>query len=223
MPKLPPLLCLCLSLWACASPPGEPEHRPAASSSPSPSVWSRGAAPARSTASSEPKVASSVDPTALDELLAEVPAPSARVSTAPDGGTSIGHGTGLPDDPVAPARIESDPEGARGRVSLGPVVQPDLSDAATERAARAQLYWSLVQRCRDKEGRLLPPEVVHLSFRVDVDGYVVPPTIVATSKEDRFALAARCMSRELSNSRFRVPAAARGRAHTINADVPSVD
>jgi len=98
-----------------------------------------------------------------------------------------------------------------------------MSSPAIERAARAQLYWPLVQRCRDEGGGLLPPEVVHLAFHLDQDGYVVPATILAVPREKRFADAARCMARELSMATFRAPAAARGLPQTVSMDVPSVD
>ena len=47
------------------------------------------------------------------------------------------------------------------------------------RAARAQLYWDLVQGCRDPRGALLPHDAVALSFNIDAEGYIVPSSIAA--------------------------------------------
>ncbi len=190
-----------------------------------PAAWSRDAsAPALAgSGAAEPPVLATVDPAALDELLANVPKATAPQATGADGGTAIGTDTGLPPTPpeVPTAKAAA---AADGNVTFGKIVtQAEMSSPAIERAARAQLYWRLVQRCRDREGKILPPESVHLLFKVDADGYISGSTIIAEAKQERFTEAARCMARELSTATFRAPASARGQPHNVNADVPSVD
>jgi hypothetical protein len=168
-----------------------------------------------------PSVPRAPDPAALDELIAAAAKPREKGA---DRTALIGTDTGLRGDGGA---VESAPvaDTSRGaRVQLGKVtVDPGMSSPSIERAARAQLYWPLVQRCRDLEGAILPPEVVHLTFHLDRDGYVVPSTILVVPREARFAEAARCMARELGMATFRAPAAARGMMQTVSMDVPSVD
>jgi hypothetical protein len=161
------------------------------------------------------------DPRALDEILAA----AARVAPG-DGGldhAALGSDTGLPADAGVRAAPRLDTPKI-GRVHVGSVVvEPGMSSPAIERAARAQLYWPLVQRCRAADGAILPPEVVHLRFHLDRDGYVVAATILAVAKEPRFEDAARCMARELAMATFRAPAGARGLPQVVATDVPSVD
>jgi hypothetical protein len=102
-------------------------------------------------------------------------------------------------------------------------VEPGMSSPTVERALRAQLYWPLVQRCRDRRGAILPPEVVRLEFHLDLDGYVIPATVLAVPKDRQYEDAARCMGRELTMATFRAPAAARGQTQEVKTDVPSVD
>ena len=137
----------------------------------------------------------------------------------------IGTDTKVPADAGAAAGVSPTPEAPRSsKIRVGKVTaEPAMSSPTVERAARAQLYWPLVQRCRDREGAILPPEVVHLAFQIDREGYIVPATILAFPKEPRFADAARCMARELSMATFRAPAGARGLPQNVSMDVPSVD
>jgi hypothetical protein len=110
------------------------------------------------------------------------------------------------------------------RVQVGNVtVEPGIAGPALERAARAQLYWPLVQRCRDAKGSILPPEVIHLAFLLDGDGYIVTATIVPTAKEERFADASRCMARELAALPFRAPSAGRGTPRHVEIVLPPMD
>lgn len=209
---------------ACGRAPAEP---PPASSSAAPvATFARGASAPRAgdAGSSEPAVASTVDPAALAEILAAAPRPTARPSTSQDGGTSVGAETGVREDPArAEPAVEMDAKRSP-RVDVGkPVAEAGMSNPLIEQAARAQLYWGLTQRCRDGEGRILPPEAVRVIFQIDPDGYLVPPSILAQAREERFAAAARCVARELSTTTFRAPPAARGRPHTVTTDVPSVD
>jgi hypothetical protein len=200
-----------------------PEGAPPAAR-PSPSVWSRDASTAQAASSAAgPPVASSVDPEALDEILAAAARAAPRHAEARDGG-AIGSDTGVP-APSHSASAPPAPEPAPSRnVNFGkPTVEPRMSDAAIERAARAQLYWPLTQRCRDRGGAILPPDAVHLEFNVDGDGYILSSTIIAKPARPEHAEAARCMHRELSTITFRAPASARGTTHTIRSDVPSVD
>jgi hypothetical protein len=159
------------------------------------------------------------EPAALDEILGA----AAKNAPSPDDERSlIGTDTHLVSDAgVHPPRADAPKS---GRVRVGSVsVEPGMSSPAIERAARAQLYWPLVQRCRDPAGGILPPEVVRLTFHVDRDGYIVPATILAVAKETRFADAARCMARELGIVQFRAPAGGRGLPQVVTTDVPSVD
>lgn len=189
-----------------------------------PAVWSRDAsAPALAgSGASDPPVLATVDPAALDELLANAPKAAPPQATG-DGGTAIGTDTGLPAS-SAEAPAAKPTAAPNGSVTFGKAMtQTEMSSPAIERAARAQLYWRLVQKCRDREGKILPPESVRLLFKVDADGYIASSTIIAEGKSERFTEAARCMARELSTATFRAPASARGQPHTVNADVPSVD
>jgi hypothetical protein len=98
-----------------------------------------------------------------------------------------------------------------------------MSTPSIERECRAQLYWPLVQRCRDPSGSILPPEVVTLRFLVDADGAIVSSSIFAAASEPRWEPAAECMRRELSALPFRAPASVRGAVTRVEATVPSVD
>lgn len=173
--------------------------------------------------SSEPAVPASADPAALDEILGAAPKATARPATGADGGTAVGADNGGRDDADAGPAGGADPK-RQPRVQVGkPTAEAELAGPAIEQAARAQLYWNLTQRCRGPDGRILPAEAVRVIFHLDLDGYLVPPSIVAQPKEERFAAAARCIARELSTTTFRAPPPARGRPHVISTDVPSVD
>jgi hypothetical protein len=229
-PTAPALVLLLAS--ACGRAP-EPAPGATEAAAPAESVFSRArfAHEGADAGSAEPAVPASADPAALDEILAAA-RPSPRPAATADGGAAIGADTGLPADAGArPGPRPDDPGSARapdpappGHVTVGKTgAAPDVSGPALERAARAQIYWPLVQRCKGKGGALLPPEAVHVSFQLDADGYLVASTILATPRQERFAEAARCMARELGAATFRAPASARGLPHTFQADVPSVD
>src|SRR5262249_2675040 len=159
---------------------------------------------------------STVDPGALDELLTAAPKIGAR-PTGADGGTSIGTDTGLPADTVAPT-VEKPPDVARKpKVSVGvPAIDAQLSNPAIEKAARAQLYWNLVTRCKDKQDKILPPDTIRLKFSIDGDGYIVAPSIIVTPVDPKYEEAAACMRRELSTATFRAPAATRGKPCVVD-------
>jgi hypothetical protein len=175
-------------------------------------------------------VPASADPAALAEILAAAPhAPVLSENGEPPRAVPVlGSDTG-----VLPSKTEAGMEAstvpvadrARGvRITIGKVTnEPGVASASLERAARAQLYWPLVQRCREDGGAFLPPEVVRLSFQLDREGYVVPSTILAVPREAAFADAARCVQRELGMVGFRAPAGARGLEQGVTMDVPSVD
>jgi outer membrane biosynthesis protein TonB len=158
---------------------------------------------------------------ALDELLAAA-AVERAAPTSPDGGTRIGTPTNVrPDDAGAAPPPASPP---RAEVAIGaPTSEPLLASPAIEREARAQLYWPLVQRCRDADGRILPPDAVTLTFTVDAEGYIQPSSIVASAADARHDRAAQCMIRELGAASFRMPPSGRGLATRITATVPSID
>jgi hypothetical protein len=186
--------------------------------------WSRDAlsAPSAERGPTEPPVLASADPAALAELLRKAP-PAAARPTGSAGGTALGEETHLPEgaplvEPPAPSTH------TRPVIMVGtPVMQATMANPAIERAARAQLYWNLVQRCRDKEGQILPADAIHLKFNIDADGYIASASIIATAADPRFSDAAHCMRRELSTATFRAPAATRGQFGVIDATVPSVD
>ena len=104
-----------------------------------------------------------------------------------------------------------------------PTVQAAMATPAIERAARAQLYWNLVQRCRDKDGKILPADAIAMQFFIDLDGYINPASILATADSPQYAEAAHCMRRELSTATFRAPAATWGHASKVRVTLPSVD
>lgn len=222
VPRRTVILLLAL-LAACNGAPSEPA--PAASGAPAGTFSREAFAPRGGDAGpSEPAVPATVDPGALEEILAAAPKATARASTGPDGGTAVGAETRVRGDANA-GEPSAALDAKRGpKVDVGkPVAEADMSNPLIEQAARAQLYWSLTQRCRDADGRILPPESVRVIFQIDADGYLVPPSILAHAKEERFAAAARCVARELSTTTFRAPPASRGRPHSITSDVPSVD
>ena len=230
MPRpLAPLQIACALLGAsailgCGRGPGEPDGSSSALTGAS--TFSREAfAPRGADAGSgELTVPVSADPAALAEILAAAPKPAARAPTSVDGGSAVGSETGVREGPPAAEAPSASaaPPAVGGRVGRMTVASP-VSDQALELALRAQVYWSLTQTCRGPDQRLLPPEAVRIEFQVDRDGYLVPPTVVASAKEGRFAEAARCMARALSATAFRAPPAARGRPYAVGADVPPAD
>ncbi len=223
---IPAILAL-LTGAACSRPSGDAALQIAASSSaPAPGAsWSREAlAPhGAGTDPLNPAVMGSVDPGALDDLLAATPKIGAS-PTGADGGTTLGATTGVPEGSASV--VEPPPaEAPRApRVVVGtPTVQAAMANPAIERAARAQLYWNLVQRCRDKDGKLLPPDAIAIRFTIDVDGYISPSSIVARAASPEHADAAHCMRRELSTATFRAPAATWGHVGAVRVTLPSVD
>jgi hypothetical protein len=191
--------------------------------------WSRSAAPHAASGAemgdAAPPLATSPDLEALQELVSGAPR-DAGVPTGEDGGTLVGTDTRQPPPDAAPAppQVSSSASARAPHVGVGEAsIQAGMSSPAIERAARAQLYWGLTQRCRDKEGKILPPDVVTLQFTIDRDGAISGSSIVASASEPRYDDAAQCMRRELSAATFEAPASARGVATRITATIPSVD
>ncbi|MDI1429866.1 hypothetical protein QHF89_10175 [Polyangium sorediatum] len=222
----------CAALAACTSEPAPapaPVPAPRAASSVfSPEVAAR--LPLAEPEDGGAPVAKAPVPGVLEEILAAAPKASAT-STGPDGGTLVGTETGVRDEAQSTAEgldgglDASAPRlGKRMQIQEGSLdVHEGIPSPAVERAARAQLYYPLVTRCRGADGKLLPPDTIVLRFKIDVDGYIVPSSISASGAEARYEAAANCMQRELSAAAFRAPAAARGVATWVNATVPSVD
>ncbi len=219
----------CLALLAepgCARPGDDAAPGVAASASAGApgSSWSREAMAPRGGAAEpvDPAVMGSIDPGALGDLLAAAPKPGA--SAAASAGPMIGANTGVAAS-SASAIEPAPPEPTHApRVTVGvPTLQASIATPAIERAARAQLYWNLVQRCRDKGGKILPPDAISLSFSIDADGYITPSSIVARAVSPEHADAAHCMRRELSTATFRAPSATWGHAGEVRATLPSVD
>ncbi|MGK3987343.1 hypothetical protein WME99_30150 [Sorangium sp. So ce136] len=222
------LVVLLPLLAACERPEPAP---PAQADAGPPAAWTRDVAPSladRSAGlrSAGPPAASSAEPDALEEILAAARQAAPRQG---DGATAakIGTSTGVPEPSARPTEPPPQPAPApapRSRVEIGaPAVQADMSTPAIEKAARAQLYWDLVQRCRGPDGKLLPPDVIRVEFNVDAEGYIVAPTIIGSASDPRYDEAATCMRRELSGAAFRAPAGARGLPTRVDATVPSVD
>ncbi|XXX72892.1 hypothetical protein WMF30_35110 [Sorangium sp. So ce134] len=220
------LVVLLPLLAACERPePAPPAEADAGAHTP----WTRSAAPSLSERGAHPRtggvpVASSVEPDALEEILAA----ARQAAPRPGDGASlakIGTSTGLPAPSAPPPDPAPSPAPApRSRVEIGaPMMQANMSSPAIEKAARAQLYWDLVQRCRGPDGKLLPPDAVRVEFNVDAEGYIVVPTIIGSASDPRYDEAATCMRRELSGATFRAPAGARGLPTRVDATVPSVD
>lgn len=211
----------------CSRPSSEAAPRAATSSSaPAPGAsWSREtfAPQGAGTEPLNPAVMGSIDPGALDDLLAATPKLHPG-PTAADGGTTIGATTGVPEgsaSAIVPPPTEAT---AAARVVVGaPTVQAPMANPAIERAARAQLYWNLVQRCRDKDGKILPADAIAMRFTIDLDGYISPSSIVAQAASAEHADAAHCMRRELSTATFRAPAATWGHLGEVRVTLPSVD
>lgn len=169
-------------------------------------------------------VPSEPDPDALEELLRA--APTRRLgSTGPDGGTLVGTDTDR--TAAAPAKEAEPPAGPpppepqlrAGRMEI----QPWISNPAIERTAREQLYWPLVQRCRDPEGAILPPEAITLVFTIRTDGSVDPASVAATANDERYEAAAECVVREFSALSFAGPPATIGNTTRVISTLPSVD
>jgi hypothetical protein len=224
-------LLLLLLLPACGHASDEPSlaspsTAPPGAPAPAPTFSREALAPPGDAGATEPAVPTTADPAALDEILAAAPRPSASAPTladASDHSALLGTDTGTADAGPGDARPPADPA-RTAKIRIGKVTaEPGMASAAIERGARAQLYWALVQGCRDLDGGVLPPEVVHVELHLDHEGYIVPATILAFPKDPRFADAARCMARELRATAFRMPAAARGTPMNVKLDVPSVD
>jgi hypothetical protein len=125
---------------------------------------------------------------------------------------------------VIDSRQIAPPPRPKPRLQAGDLeLQPGLSTPAMERAARAQFYWPLVQKCRAPDGSLLPPDSVTLKFTIRPDGTVDPASVRADAARAEFVAAAECMVREFSTLPFRASAAARGGTSRVTATLPSVD
>jgi hypothetical protein len=219
---IPALFALLVSA-GCARSGGDPAPAPVASAIVvgAGSAWSREALAPREGAAGpvDPAVMASVDPGGLDDLIAAAPKPAASVAAPAIGGT-----TGISSGSAAPVEPPPPPATRTPRVVVGaPTMQPAMANPAIERAARAQLYWNLVQRCRDRGGKILPPDAISMRFNIDADGYITPSSIVARATAAEHADAAHCMQRELSTATFRAPAATWGHAGEVHATLPSVD
>jgi hypothetical protein len=228
------LVLVCSAFAAACSRDGQGSGPPAASARPAASAlapWSRSESAASEKDSGPPPAGATIDPTALDEILAAAPK-KALSATGEDGSSAVGTDTGLkpgdkgaeeePKEPVAPPPANPAPSG--GKVSFGPLsIQGEMASASIEREARAQLYWGLVQRCRDKDGSTLPPDVVTIQFRIDEDGFIIGSSINATPSKPVYEDAAHCMRRELSAATFRAPVGVRGLITVVTMTVPSID
>src|SRR5262249_35756648 len=135
---------------------------------------------AASAESAAPPVAP--DPAALAELLAAAPKRGPQ-STSENGGTLVGTATGEKEPSATDAGGPKN-EAPKPAVEVGEMqLEATMSSPAIERASRQQLYYRLVTRCKDKAGKILPPDAVKLDFLIDPDGYIAPGSIVATTED----------------------------------------
>ncbi len=210
---------------ACTQPAPTTTSRPASSVF---SLEAGGGLSAVEGADGGPPLAQHPEPGVLDEILAAAPK-TLPASTDPDAGTLIGSETGMKPDEGAENALGSKGTPTAGRsaknalVESGTVEVQGLPDRASERMSRAQIYYPLVNRCRDANGHILPPDAIVLSFRINDEGTIEPSSISATAADSRHESAANCMRRELSALAFRGPAAFRGSATRLRATIPSVD
>ena len=204
---------------------------PTATSRPASSVFSPEAGGGLSVvddADGGPPLAQHPQPGVLDEILAAAPK-KMPASTDPDAGTLIGSDTGIKADESAENALGSKgtPTAARSSkgavVESGPIEVQGLPAHAAERMSRSQVYHPLVNRCRDADGHILPPDAIVLRFRINEEGNIEPSSISAIAADPRHESAANCMRRELSALAFRGPAALRGSAPQLRATIPSVD
>ena len=221
-----PLIGIVVVGAACAEP------APSAAPRPATSVFSANAGASLSVAAlldGGLPFAKAPEPGVLDEIVAASPKALPK-NTGPDGGTLVG--TETKDEQAADAEValsSKEPSAASVRsdkpalVKGGNVEMQELPAHAIERATRAQLYYPLVMRCRDVDGKILPPEAIVLRFKTDEDGSIAPSSISAVAVDPRHESAANCMRRELSAAPFRAPATARGVATHVSATIPSVD
>lgn len=202
---------------------------PTAAPMPASSVFSREAGLGLSVvdgADGGPPLAQHPEPGVLAEIVAAAPK-TLPVATDPDAGTLIGTETGVKADDGSPNALGS--KGTGGRLAKSTTIESGVVEVqglpahAAERILRAQIYHPLVNRCRDTEGRILPPDAIVLRFRINEDGNIEPSSISAIAADPRHENAANCMRRELSALAFRGPAAFRGSATSLRATIPSVD
>lgn len=220
--RVSPLIGLAVLGVACSEPP--PTTAPVLASS----VFSADAGMGLSAVEgfdAGPSFAKEPEPGVLGEIVAAVPKKT-LTATDPDGGTLIGTETGVKESEVAKNNLGSKdpaPKAKSAMVESGPMEVQALSPHGVERMARAQIYHSVVTRCRDSAGRILPADAIVLGFRIDEEGTIVPSSISAIANDPKHENAANCMRRELSAVAFRGLAASRGTASKFTATVPSVD
>jgi hypothetical protein len=170
----------------------------------------------RANADAAPHASSlTVDPAALRDVLARVPAPLPPTSAS---GTLVGTDTRLPASSATPTT-----DGAGESVLLDLRTKLAPSNAGSERDLRATLYFDLVDRCRDDKGQHLPPESVMVRFRVDAHGQIDRASVQTRPLAPAFAAAAECMARVIRTSDARFTPARLGQPIAVSAKVPSVD
>lgn len=166
------------------------------------------------------------DPSALAELVAQSPK-QVLEPTGPDGATLVGTDTKVPRAEAAASAAVPTQLGTDHRVGMltaGDIeIQPLLSTPAIERAARAQIYWPLRQKCAGPDGQPPPPDAVTLTFSIRSDGTVDPASVTAEAGDKRFEPTADCVLREFSALPFRGPGAVLGSSARVIITWPSVD
>jgi len=190
------------------------QSQSSASASGVPGVIGTALTPYASGAASATASALALDPRALKDVLARVPAPLARTSS---GGTLIG--TDPSATPLASAAASATAE--QSFIDL----RPDLkaSNAGSEKDMRASLYFDLVDQCRDKAGKHLPPEAIEIEFRIDPRGRIDRTSVKAKASQPEHAAAADCMVRVVRTADARFATQRLDEPTRIRARVPSVD
>ena len=163
---------------------------------------------------STPGTALALEPGALAEILAKVPAPLPPTS---EGGTLVGATRGA----ESAASAAPAPTAEQSLVDM----QPDLkaSNAGSEKDLRATLYFDLVDQCRDKNGKHLPAESIEIDFRIDPRGRIDRTSVKAKPLTPELASAAECMVRVIRTADARFAPPRLDEPTRIRARVPSVD
>jgi hypothetical protein len=193
---------------------GQAQPSPSSSAFGVPGVLGTALMPYASGATSATATALALDPRALKDVIAHVPAPLPRTS---EGGTLIG--TDASATPLASAAVSATSE--QSLIDL----RPDLkaSNAGSEKDLRASLYFDLVDQCRDKAGKHLPAEAIEIEFRIDPRGRIDRTSVKAKASSPDHAAAADCMVRVIRTADARFATQRLDEPTRIRARVPSVD
>jgi len=190
---------------------GDPATPPAGPTTPSGVVVS--ALPGRARQPAPAASGPRVDARALEELIANTPAPLPPTSAS---GTLVGTDSGLTGSEKPDVETDESP-----LVSLLPNL--GASNAGSERDLRGTLYFDLVNQCRDANGAHLPPEAVEIELRIDAKGHIDRSSVRAKAERPEHAGAAACMARVARTSEALLTPPRLDKPISVRAKVPSVD